>query len=86
MESENRKDPTPQDLQNLEIEVAGLGSGALVHAIEHNIGMLRRIIGHGDAKKNPWPDYLRESWNKTVIDINKDVAKRRLERAREEGF
>ncbi|MFA6076784.1 MAG: hypothetical protein WC735_01770 [Candidatus Paceibacterota bacterium] len=81
-----QRDPTPQDFQDLEIKVSGLGRGNLVHEIDFHMGMLKRVFGLEDSKKNPWPEYLRKDWDEHVREINIVTNKIKMEQAKEKGL
>ena len=89
IESENfaepeKKYPTAQDLQDLEIKVDGLGRGDIIHEGKHHIGILRRILAK--ASQDGWEDYLLQSWKEETTEINKLVAQVRLDKAKEKGL
>lgn len=75
---EKKNTPRPDDLLNLEVEVSKLGRGDKVHDIEHCMGMLRRIMKQ--SEQEGWPEWLLNSWNEYYTEINKLIAKIKVQK------
>ena len=79
-----RKDPTPQDLQDIEIRATGLGKGDLVHDIDNHLGILRMLMF--TAKRKGWTNNHIQDWDEEVGAINKLIHQVRIEQAKEKGL
>jgi len=76
--------PTLQDLQNLEIEVSGLGRGDVVHLINTHMGVMRKVMKQSQDKG--WTDWLLNAYAENLIEIRKLIVETRLQRAKEQGL
>jgi hypothetical protein len=76
--------PTSQDLQNLEIEVSGLGRGDIIHLINTHMGILRNAMKQ--SEKEGWPDWLLEPYNENLSEIRKLILETKMQKAKELGL
>ena len=84
MESEKIINPTPLDLQNLQIEVSSLGRGDFIHDLDGHLGVLHSAMEL--AKIYGWTDNYLQIWNEYVGKIKKIIIQVKIEEAKEKGL
>jgi hypothetical protein len=78
-----KKYPTGQDLEVLEIKAHNLGRGDLIHDTDSLIGFLRSVLQR--AGIDGWSDRLLDSWNKDFGKLERIIHEAKLNRAKENG-
>jgi len=84
IETPEKRNPTPQDLEELQIRVDNLGIGSFNHRINNDMNALLWTIE--EAKDNGWTDKLRNRWEEIVKKINLIIVQAKIDQAKEKGL